>query len=94
MPNKESFEQIAARHKREIASAVELHQATLQQLAEEHRVQLAEWALSDKPADFVLSALNIIRTPLKRIAGSPCEPDAQYVLGLLDRMEIELRSSN
>ena len=87
MPNKESFEQIAARHKREIAAAVERHQATMLQLAQEHRLQLAEWALSDKPADFVLSALDIIRSPLKHITEPADEPDAQYILRMLDKME-------
>jgi len=87
---KETFEQIGARHKQEIAGAIALHNTRMEQLAHEQRLELAEWALSDKPADFVIAALDIIRAPLVHLMSCPGEPDAEYMVKLVDRLEAKL----
>ena len=86
-----SYEEIIEIQKRDIAAEITRHQSRLQQMAEDHRVELAEWALCDKPTAFVVSALDIIRAPLKRLAVMPGEPDAADMLKLLDKIEAEVQ---
>ena len=91
-----SYEEIIDIQKREIAEEISRHHARLQQMAEDHRVELAEWALGDKPVGFVVSALDIIRAPLKRLATLPGEPDAADMLKLVDKLqeEVQVRSQH